>query len=112
MTLDTDELRKAYILNFLEVTRSQDERLQILESVTDIKPRPNLDEKQKDEFVKFQEKFASVIKPPKQNEAGVYEVFVIKEQDLVRFDLTIESNGLIKKQETVLERDILIPYAL
>lgn len=110
--LDDDELRKAYVLNFLEVTKSQDERLRVLDSVADVKPRPNLNDLQKEEFERFREKYESVIKPVRQNEAGAYEVFVIKGQDLVRMDLTIGADGAIKKQETVLESNILIPYAL
>jgi len=112
VALDNDELRKAYILNFLEVTKSGSKRLQILESVADIKMRPNLNESQKKEFDEFQEKYKSVIKPLKKSEEGIYKVFAVKKQDLVRIDLTIKQDGIIEKQETVLESDILIPYSL
>lgn len=112
VNLNNDEMRKAYLLNFLEITKPGGERLQILESVSEIKPRPNLKDEQKEEFANFQEKYKSIVKSPKQNEAGKYEVFAVKEQDLVRFDLTIAPNGSIKKDEKILEKDLLIPYAM
>lgn len=112
INLNNDELRKAYILNFLEITKSGGERLQVLESVSEIKPRPNLNDNQKEEFARFQEKYKSLVKPPKQNEAGKYEVFAVRGQNLVRFDLSVEPNETIKKQETILEKDLLIPYAM
>ncbi len=112
LTLDSKEIRKMYVLNFLEVTKKQNERLQILESAADIKPRPNLSEAEQKEFADFQEKYRSIIKPVQQNESGIYEIFAIKKQDLIRMDLTIKPDGTIDKKETVLESDILIPYAL
>lgn len=112
VNLNNDESRRAYLLNYLEVTKAGSERLQILESVENVKMRPNLNDEQKRRFAEFQEKYRSVIKPPKQNEQGVYQIFVIRGQNLVRFDLTIKENDSIEERQTVLEKDILIPYAL
>lgn len=112
VSLNNDESRRAYLLNYLEVTKAGSERLQILESVDNVKMRPNLNDEQKRRFAEFQEKYQSVIKPPKRNEQGVYQIFAIRGQNLVRFDLTIKENHLIEERQSVLEKDILIPYAL
>ena len=110
--LSSEELRKNYLLNFLEVTESQNERLQILESITEIKPRPNLKDAQKQKFEDFQDKYKLTVQPPKSYENGIFKIFAVKGQNLIRFDMAILQDGVIEKKETVLESDILIPYAL
>ncbi len=112
VTLDGGEMRKIYLLNFLEVTKPGGKRLQILESVEDLRQRPNLKDEDKQKFVEFREKYESVIRPIKQVENGSYEVYAVKDQDLVRLNLTVKPDGLVEKQETVLERNLLIPYAM
>ena len=112
IALNSDELRKDYLLNFLEVTEAENERLQILESVADIKPRPNLNDDQKRQFAEFQEKYKSIIQPLKQGEEKTYKMYAIKEQNLVQMDLTIKEDDTIEVRETVLESNLLIPYAI
>ena len=106
------DLRKAYVLNFLKVTKSGGKRLQILESISDIKTRPNQTEDQKQAFAEFEEKYESVIKPPKQSDETTYKVFAVYNQDLVQFELTVAPDGKIETKETVLERNLPIPYAI
>jgi hypothetical protein len=112
VTLNSDELRKDYLLNFLEVTKAETERFQILESVADIKPRPNLNDDQKRQFAEFQEKYKSIIQPLKQGEEKTYKIFAVKEQNLIQVDLTIKQDDTIEEHETVLESNLLIPYSI
>jgi hypothetical protein len=112
IALNSDELRKDYILNFLEVTEAENERLQIVDSVADIKPRPNLNDDQKRQFAEFQEKYKSIIQPLKQGEEKTYKIYAIKEQNLIQMDLTIKEDDTIEEHETVLEPNLLIPYAI
>ncbi len=110
--LQTDQIRISYLVSFLEVTKSQGERFQIINSVSDIKERPNLSEEQKQKFSEFQDKYKSVINLPKLVDFSNYKIFVIKGQNLAEYELTITENNLIKAKETILETDLLIPYAL
>lgn len=112
VVLANDELRKAYVLNFLEVTKSGGKRLQILESIGDIKARPNLTENQKQAFAEFEKKYESVIKPPKQSGEATYKVFAVYNQNLVQLELTVMPDGRIETKETILERNLPIPYAI
>lgn len=107
----SDELRVAYLVNFLEITNSG-KRLQILNSVDEIKQRPNLNDAQKNQFEEFRKKFSTIIAPPKRADDGSYAVFAIKGQDLVKFNLTIKEDKSVEKKETVLEANLLIPYSL
>lgn len=106
-----NEARTAYLLNFLEVTNSG-KRLQILNSVDEIKQRPNLNDEQKAQFNEFHEKFRTIITAPKQSADGSYVVFAVKGQDLVQLNLTIKEDKSIERKDTVLEKNLLIPYSL
>lgn len=107
----SNELRISYLLNFLDVTNSG-KRLQVLNSVDDIKERPNLSDVQKTQFNEFREKFRPVIAAPKQSADGSYIVYAVKGQDLVQLNLTIKEDKSIERKETVLEKNLLIPYSL
>lgn len=112
LVLTNSELRLEYILNYLEITKSGGKRFQIVESVDEIKERPNLTDEQKQKFAEFQNKYRSIIQPPKQSSMDAFRIFVIKDQDLVEYVITITEDNKIEKKETVLEKDLLIPYAL
>lgn len=114
LTLERRELRIDYLTAFLEMTKSSDERLVILQSVGDIKPRPNLSDEQQKRFAEFQDKFEKTIVPPKVTDAIPYQAvfFAIKGQNLVRLDLTLQPDGKVETKESVLESNLLIPYSL
>lgn len=111
--LDRDELRIAYLKNFLQVTKTGKGRFKIVESVDEIKERPNLKDQQKQEFAKFIEKYKHIIKPPQQtNNESKYEFFVIKDQSLVKLTLKIIDGYKVEQSEEVLEEKLLIPYTI
>jgi len=114
LVLETRDLKLDYAKTFLETVESKNKRLLILQNVKDIKERPNLDETKKKEFVAFQSKYEKIIVPPYVNDSIPYEAtfFVVKKQDLVRLDLYVSADGKIEIKDTVLEKNILIPYAL
>ena len=114
LLLERRDVRLDYIRTYLETVESKDKRLQILQSVSDIKERPNLDEAEQKEFAEFQAKYEKTIQPPQINESIPYKAifFVVKGQDLVRLDITLMPDGKITPEETVLEKNLLIPYAL
>lgn len=107
---DSDQ-RLAYAISFLSIAYSPNKRLQILQSVSDLTERPNLKEDDRHRFVEFREKFAPIVKPPGCSD-NTCTIFVVKGQELVRLDLEIEYSGRISVKDEVLEKDILIPYAL
>lgn len=113
LDLTRKEARISYALTFLMLMHPA-ERLQILNSVGDIKPRPNLNEEQQQQFKAFQEKFAGIVTAPNVLDVPPFHatVFAVKGQNLVKIELTISPDGKITTAETVLEKDLLIPYAL
>ncbi len=112
LNIQNNESRVAYVLVFLETVVKKNKRLQILESASQIKERPNLDAKKKKEFQEFLAKYESTVKPPKSGDGGIVDIFAVKEQDLVKLSATVSVGGKIDIKETILEKDILIPYAM
>ncbi len=99
---------------FLEWTRSSDERLEIVERVQAISPRPNLNDIQKKAFEEFREKYSKIVVSPNCTGDDPIEcsLYAVHEQDLVKIGLRIFQNGKVERSETVVEKDLLIPYAL
>ncbi len=105
------EDRVAYGGEFILVAVSGGNRLQILESVSSITPRPGLNDAKSAMFAEFVAKYSGVIKPPACS-GDVCKYYAISDQDLVLFELTVNASGSVKFDKTVLEKDILIPYAM
>jgi hypothetical protein len=112
LSLNNSETRIAYLKNFLQITEAGKGRFQIVESVDEIKIRPNLSDENKQKFAQFQEKFKSVIVAPKETSDFKYAVFAIIGQDLVKLNLTIKPDNKIERTDEILEKDLLIPYSL
>lgn len=108
---DNNETRIEYFKNYLEIMHAG-KRLQIVSRVSEIQQRPNLDDSQKAKFAEFQQKFEKVISAPKRNDAGSYDVYAVKGQNLVKFTMALKEDKTIEIKETVLEENLLIPYAL
>lgn len=109
--LNRAEDRIAYGSEFLSIAVAGGNRLRILESVSSIKSRPALNNAQSAMFAEFVAKYTGVIKPPACS-GEVCNYYAISGQDLVLFELTVSASGSVKIDETVLEKDILIPYAM
>jgi len=112
--MDSPDLRIAVSKAYLETTKSSDERLQVVSDVQEISPRPNLDEKQKKDFEAFIAKYAKIVAAPKCGDAVPYEciVFAVHDQDLAEIELKLFPDGKIQRKEALLEKGLLIPYAL
>lgn len=114
VSLEKRDLRLRYVEVYLETVESKNKRLEILQSVKDIESRPGLSDEQRQKFEEFQTKYREIITAPKVTDSfpSTAVFFVIKEQNLVKLELTITSDGKIQMKEIVLEKDLLIPYAL
>lgn len=114
LRLDTDANRLAYLITFLETTRSFAHRFQILRDASEIKARPGLSEEAAGSFARKMEGYRSAIRPPEITGNGPWKatVFAVRGQGLVQIDLTLSSDGGISTKETVLEENLPIPYAL
>lgn len=109
--LGRSEERLEYGRAYLLIAVAGSKRLQILDSIDSVKPRPNLNEQQVEAFRKFQDKFADTVKPA-FCDGEHCKYFAIAGQDLVLFDLTINSTGAVNVDKKVLEPALLIPYAM
>jgi hypothetical protein len=111
--LDSDERRAAYLLTFLEATRSFAQRFQIVERADQIQPRPGLGKDDAEHFRRLQTKYESVIAPLRLSVEAPWRgtVFALRGQSLVRITLQLESDGRIRTEETILEADLPIPYS-
>lgn len=109
--LARSEDRVAYGKAFLQIAVAGSKRFILLDSVNEVKPRPNLNEEQTKAFGEFVNKYSSIIKPAtcSGEQCKFYAIFG---QDLVSFDLGIASNGKVTLEENVVERNLLIPYAM
>lgn len=114
LRLDSSEMRLAYLTTFLETTRSFAHRFQILKSVNEIQPRPNLSEPDTHRFRELLDKYRSVIRPPQISDRIPWEcvVFALRRQNLVRIELKLTADGRIQANEMILEENVPIPYTL
>ncbi len=111
VSLTRSEDRIGFGMEFLTICVAGASRLQILDSVSSIKPRPGLNEAQSTQFQAFVGKYTSIIKAPTcVGEACTY--YAVSGQDLAVYELTISTEGTIKFEKKVLEKDLLIPYAM
>lgn len=112
LNISNGESRIAYVLVFLETVVKKNNRLEVIDSIGQVKERPNLDAEKQKEFQAFVKQFESIVKPPKSIESGIVELYAVKGQDLVKMSASVSVGGKIDIKETILEKDLLIPYAM
>jgi hypothetical protein len=111
LKLNKKETIIEYVKLYLKIVISPNKRFEVLESINDLKQRPNLSEENKKKFADFQEKFRSLIKSAECQDKNCV-LFAVKNQDLVKLELQIDDSGNVNIKETTLEKNLLIPYAL
>lgn len=112
LRVDTSHLKVEYAKVYLRVIYSPAKRLVILEKVEDLKERPFLSEEGKRKFTEFQRRFREIIRAPECADKKCL-FFVVRGQDLLELELLIQEDGKIQVvRETLLEKNLLIPYAL
>lgn len=126
LTGDADAFARFASKSGVSLTRSEDKleygrayltiangskRLQILNSIDDIKPRPGLNEAQTAQFQQFVAKYSSRIEAPSCIGSSC-NYYVIQGQDLVLASLTIDADGTVRPDGSILESNLLIPYAM
>ena len=114
LLLDDRARQIAYAEAFLKIVFSPVDRLQILNSIKDLKERPNMEEADKKRYAEILKQYQKIVVAPSATggTASVCTFFAVKNQDLVRLDLTVMPDGKIKTKESVLESNLPIPYAL
>ncbi len=112
LSINSTETRIAYLKNFLQITEAGNGRFQLLESIDEIKIRPNLSDEDKQKFAQFQTKFKHIIVPVKEIADFKYIAFAIKNQDLVKLSLVVKPDNKIDRKDEIIEKDLLIPYAM
>jgi hypothetical protein len=113
LRLQDDAARLAYVVTYLETTRSFGERFQILRSVDEIVPRRGLDAQQTERFEAIRSRFRDQITPPAiagRSPWGI-TVFAIHGQALEQITLVLDPDASIHSTRLVLEPDLPIPYA-
>ncbi len=115
LNIGTDSLKIALVQTFLETTAKQPSRFFILTSVRQIKARPGLTPTEEAAFGELTGKYLNVITPPSlraTGEAWLCVTYALVDRDLVQFDVSLGPNGALNVKETVLEKDLAIPYVM
>lgn len=111
--LPDDAARLAYVVTFLETTRSFGERFQIVSSVEEIVPRSGLDPEKLERFAAIRARLRDQVTPPRIAGSGPWEVtvFAIHRQALEHITLELDSGASIRSTPRVIEPDLPIAYA-
>jgi hypothetical protein len=115
LNIGTDALRVALVQTFLETTAKQPHRFVILTSAGQIKARPDLTPTAQVAFTEFIAKYRNVITPPSLRSVGagwLCVAYALVDRDLVQFDVSLGPSGALDVKETVLEKDLSIPYVM
>jgi hypothetical protein len=115
INIANDELRAGLIRTFLETTAKQPSRFFLLTSADEIQARPGLTPEEQGAFAEFIARYKNVIAaPPLQAADGKWSTvrYAIVDRDLVEFEVSLSPNGAVDVKETVLEKDLLIPYVM
>lgn len=115
ISIQTPEAALDYAKTYLRVTRSMSRLIYIVETVADVRFRPNLMGDASNVKNAFVQKYWTIITPPSaQREGGGYVVsaFVVQEQALEKYVLSVEESGGIRASITTLERNLPLVYGL
>lgn len=113
--IGTPAIASQYAQIYLEVTRSMSELFYVVESMADVKFRPNLDSR--DEAVKeaFIQRYQAVIRPAQaeaDNNDYHVTIYAIREQALELHTLRVSKKGDIQAEFRVLEENLPLVYGL
>lgn len=113
VVIDSPETAINYVTVFVEVTRSMSSLSYLVNSVDEVKFRPNLTDEQEKIKTAFIEKYRSVITSPTATRtASGYAVtaYVVHEQALQEHRFNVSSDGDIQDQMDVVEHDLPLVY--
>jgi hypothetical protein len=111
----TDADRVTFLRTLLETTAAQPSRFFLLSRAEEVRPRPHLTPEEETAFKQFIDKYRGVIHAPAMQSAGSGwsgAAFALVNVDLVKYDVTLESNGTFDIREKVLERNLPIPMVI
>jgi hypothetical protein len=113
LSLDSAEKRNGYVRAYYETTRVMSKRFQVLDKIEDLKPRPNLPPPEQARLAEIQKAHGPAVKPVAMSDAPPYKgsLFAVKDQALVRYDVTLAASGELDAKETTLEPNLPIPIA-
>lgn len=111
--LQDDTARLAYVVTYLETTRSFGERFQILRSVDELVPRHGLDPQAMARLEAIRGRFRDRVAQPAIAGRGPWgvTVFAIHGQALEQITLVLDPDASIYPTRLVLEPDLPISYA-
>jgi len=115
VVIDSPEIAANYAATYLEVTRSMSKLFYLVQSVDEVKFRPNLTDDRVKAKTSFIEQYRPVITPPTAELADhnyTVTAYAIREHTLERHSLMVNTEGNIKDDITILEQDLPLVYGL
>jgi len=99
-----------YVTCLLETTRDFARRFQVIRRFDDIELIPKASSDEQAEYKQLREKYGAVIHAPKVTSAQSWkvELFALREQKLIRFEIKVEPNGEVEIAEVPLEENLPI----
>jgi hypothetical protein len=113
LSLDSADKRNGYVRAYYETTRIMSKRFDVLDKIEDLKPRPNLPPAEQTRLAEIQKTHGPAVKPVAMSDAPPYKgsLFAVKDQALVRYDVTLQPSGELEAKEITLEPNLPIPIA-
>jgi hypothetical protein len=113
VVIDSPETAALFASTFLEVTRSQAKLIYQVDSVDDLKFRPNLDDEQQRVKEAIEAQYRTVLSPPAAEPADgdyVVTLYAVRDQALERHSLRVGRRGEIAVDVSVLETGLPLVY--
>jgi hypothetical protein len=115
VVIDSPEVAATFASTFLEVTRSMARLFYQVQSVDELKFRPNLPDEQRQVKEEIETKYRSIISPPAAEPADsgyAVTVYAVREQALERHSVRVSRDGDISDEVSVLETGLPLVYGL
>lgn len=113
--IDSDTV-VAYAKTYLDVTRSMSTIFYVVDRISDIKFRPNLDSDDEELKSSFFQRFRTLVKPPEphraENDSFNLVIYAVRGQSLERHSMTIDKRKDIKDEIVVLVNDLPLVYGI
>jgi hypothetical protein len=115
VVINSSAVATEYAVTYLNATRSMSELFYLVNSVDDVRFRPDLAAEQEEIKAAFASKHRTLIAPPtaeSQGERFVVIAFAVRQQTVERHTLAVSEKGDVEADVTVIEQNLPMVYGL